>query len=333
MEGCTILGALSVTTGVKDALSIVHGPNGCAHHNFSLLHATLATDTDSRFPHIVSTHLSEDDIIFGGEEALERAIREGLERDVGGIFILNTCIVDTIGDDTAAVCRKSWRVPVIYLPTAGFLGGGFSRGMLNALQTLAIHAKPREKVPRAVSLIGEKNLEYEVEENYTEISRLLESLGLHVYLRFVRDITIADLTEISRSGLNILREPELMPLGDLLRQRYGTPFVDRFPRGFIGTLTFLQDVARTLGIPCEDAVAYEMEHQTRVLAKFQDLEGIAVHLGRDTSNSFLREMVDLLGMFERNDGIHLPIPIPEPVGTGGVERLFHHWRRTICASL
>ncbi|MDD4252108.1 MAG: oxidoreductase, partial [Methanoculleus horonobensis] len=35
-EGCTLTGALSVLTEVRDAVSVIHGPAGCTHHNFSL---------------------------------------------------------------------------------------------------------------------------------------------------------------------------------------------------------------------------------------------------------------------------------------------------------
>ena len=102
-EGCTITGALSVTTQVRDTVTIVHGPKGCTHHNFSLLHATGLDNDRISLPDLISTGISETDIIFGGERALERTLEMVAERDVGGIFVLSTCIIDTIGDDVAAV--------------------------------------------------------------------------------------------------------------------------------------------------------------------------------------------------------------------------------------
>ena len=41
LEGCTLTGALSVTTEVTDGVTIIHGPAGCSQHNASLLLATL----------------------------------------------------------------------------------------------------------------------------------------------------------------------------------------------------------------------------------------------------------------------------------------------------
>jgi len=54
-EGCTLTGALSVLTEVRDAVCIIHGPAGCAHHNFSLLHATLFSNDRLEVPRLLST--------------------------------------------------------------------------------------------------------------------------------------------------------------------------------------------------------------------------------------------------------------------------------------
>jgi nitrogenase molybdenum-iron protein alpha/beta subunit len=333
LEGCTILGALTVTTSVRDALTIVHGPSGCAHHNFSLLHATLQAEEDPRFPHILSTDLSEDDIIFGGEETLERIVRTVQDEAFGGIFIINTCVVDTIGDDTAAVCRKKWRIPVIYLPSGGFLGGGFNKGMLSALQTIAERSVPEEKVPLTVTLIGEKNLEYEVEENYREMLRILGLLGVSVRFRFIRNIKTEDLGKISQSALNILREPELASVGSLLSSRFGTPYLDRFPVGFVATLSFLEEVAWGMQLEFTEAREKEREYQEVIRGKFDDLKGVRITFGKQSPTPYLTEMISLTGLTLHEDGIPLPVPVPEPVGTRGTERLLHRWRRIIHAGM
>ena len=55
--GCTLTGALSVTTQVRDAITVVHGPKGCTHHNFSLLHATGLDNDRVLLPDMFSTGL------------------------------------------------------------------------------------------------------------------------------------------------------------------------------------------------------------------------------------------------------------------------------------
>ncbi len=166
--GCTLTGALSVTTQVRDAITIVHGPKGCTHHNFSLLHATGLDNDRDLLPDMISTGLEESDIIFGGEEALKRTLDAVGHQRTGAVFVLSTCLVDTIGDDVDAICLGSYGMPVIPIPTAGFLGGTFQNGVNNALIAIANVSVPCAR-SRSVNIIGEKNLEYEVEENYAEV--------------------------------------------------------------------------------------------------------------------------------------------------------------------
>src|SRR5690606_27884173 len=122
-DGCTLTGALSVTTQVADGITIVHGPAGCAHHNFSLLHATRRENGENPIPAIRSSDLVEEQVIFGGEEALEAAIAGALREGPAAIFVVSTCVAETIGDDAAAVCARQRDVPVVYIPTGGSRGG------------------------------------------------------------------------------------------------------------------------------------------------------------------------------------------------------------------
>ena len=128
LEGCTLTGALSVTTEVTDGVTIIHGPAGCSQHNASLIHATLLDHDTPHLLRICSSDLDERGVIFGGEGALASCIREAAREEPPVIFVLSTCVVQAIGDDVAGVCRRDWGLPVIPVPSSGFLGGGFRTG-------------------------------------------------------------------------------------------------------------------------------------------------------------------------------------------------------------
>ena len=235
-EGCTLTGALSVTTHVRDAVTVVHGPKGCTHHNFSLLHATSLDNDGIIIPNIV----------FGGEPALDRALDAVSRKNPSAIFVLSTCIVETIGDDVAMVCGADRSIPVIQVPTAGFLGGTFQSGVNNALIALAGMAQPCTK-NRGVNIIGEKNLEYEVDENFSEVSRLLDEIGLTVNTRFAHDLQADTIAGLGAAQVNILRDPGLIPVGEYLYQRFGTPYIPSFPVGMAATIAFLKTTAGACG--------------------------------------------------------------------------------------
>jgi len=333
LGGCTLTGALSVTSRICDAATIVHGPKGCSHHNFSLLHATWLDNDEVLLPDLVSTGLTEQDIVFGGESALRTALDKAAGRDVKAVFVLSTCIVETIGDDVEAVCEQEYGIPVIHIPTAGFLGGTFQDGVNNALITLAGSADPCALI-NGVNIIGEMNLEYEVAENYAEIARLLGCLGLPVSLRFVHDIPFDRISRLGAAQLNLLRNPALVPVGQYLEERFGTPFIPSFPHGLSDTIAFLESVARCCGIDGHKAVERERALQTEMIAAFGDLHGSRATLGNTWPGLeglvAAEELAGVLGI-SPNGGGEIRLPVSPAVGTAGLRRMLHRWRRAIHA--
>jgi nitrogenase molybdenum-iron protein alpha/beta subunit len=338
-EGCTLTGALSVITHVRDAVCVIHGPSGCAHHNFSLLHATLLNNGTPEIPHILSTRLTENDIIFGGEEALEATIARALNATPApaAVFVLSTCIADTIGDDVGAVCAREGDIPVIPVPTAGFLGGVFQTGIINALISAASLARPGSQATVSANLIGEKNLEFDVDENAAEVARLLACLGIGISLRFIRGIRTRDIDRLGSATINILREPALLPVGEKLCTRFGTPFIASFPTGLAGTCRFLAETGRIAGIDASTAIEEEKRQQAAMLAGFADLAGKRVRFERVhpileedvVARALCIECAEALELTVAPDGIPIPVPYPAPVGTAGLRRMLHRWRQLI----
>lgn len=334
-EGCTITGALAVSAFIRDTMTVVHGPAGCAHHNLSLLHATLLQHDRLPLPSVYTTALREQDIIFGGEKALEQTIEEVLRRGPRAVCVISTCITETIGDDTDAVCNREWGVPVIHLHSAGFLGGSFNEGFVNALEGIATLVPPADALDGGINIVGEKNLEFEVEENYAEVARLLGLLDLSVNVRFVRDTTVDDIARLSGGCLNILREAALEPVGRHFSERFGQPYLAGFPVGLGGTVAFLRAVAQACGISAEEAVGAEEALQDELAEDFSDLRGEAISLSpfgfQCPEFSMLTEVARAIGIRVDPEGTEIPVPFGAPVGTAGVRRMLHQWRRFLNA--
>jgi hypothetical protein len=185
-----------------------------------------------------------------------------------------------------------------------------------------------------ITLVGEKNLEADVDENYAEVSRLLALLGERPGLRFVRGMDWPSLGDLARGRLNILREPELRPVGEHLAERFGTPYLLSFPVGLSGSLRFLEEVAGILGTDPSDALEEERGRQEEALARFGDLRGGRIRLTPSPSGvpgPFAAELSASLGLLIADDGVPLPLPSPLPVGTAGLVRLLHRWRRALHA--
>ncbi|RQD80141.1 MAG: oxidoreductase [Methanocalculus sp. MSAO_Arc1] len=334
-EGCTLTGVLSVTGFLEGAVTVIHGPSGCTHHNASLLHASLAEIGDLEVPRLVSSNLQENEVIFGGEAALEEALRAADELRPGLICVVSTCLADTIGDDTAALCREKRSTPVVHIPGAGFLGGGFSEGIKNALRSLLTLSSRQDRISRdgEVLIVGEKNLEYEAEENYCEVARLLSLLGLHPGIRFVRRMTASDCARISSAPLAILRDPGLIEVGSDLTRRFGTTVLPGFPVGPDGTLRFLKDVGEAAGINPLEAIRDEEGRLDDLYARFDDLVGAEIridsHHADPAAVAAARTVIRQLNMTESETGTPLRLPFDPPIGTEGTKRMLHLFRRCL----
>jgi len=276
------------------------------------------------------------EIVFGGEDALRRAVRAAVSQDARSVFVLSSCIAETIGDDVTAVCGESWDVPVIPVATAGFLGGSFQKGVNNALAAIAgLAPNSADENPGGINIIGEKNLEYEVEENYGEVVRLLALLGLDVNMRFVHQIRTDEVARLGSASLNILRDEGLKEIGQRMFRLYGIPAIPSFPAGFSGTISFLNRAARACGRDPARAVAQEQAFQVSVLDEFSDIRGSSISpdpaAGGGAGAPALQEVIGLLGMHITPDSTRVSLPFDPPVGTNGIARMLHRWRRALHA--
>lgn len=333
-EGCTLTGVLSVTGFIDDAVTVIHGPSGCTHHNASLLHASLAEIDEVQIPCFLSSNILEEEVIFGGEDALMHTLDAAEARSPSLICVVSTCIADTIGDDCAALCRQKRRMPVIHIPGAGFLGGGFSEGIRNALTSLlTLTDSDSSTDDDGVLIVGEKNLEYEAEENFSEVCRLLSLLDLAPGIRFVRRVPVSDCQKIGSAPVAILREPSLQPVGSILSSRFNTRIISGFPVGTEGTVDFLQELGDHAGIdPCS-AIHDEEGLIADLYSSYDDLRCESVRLNREGADPTIimaaESAINSLGMKIGSDGSPLPLPFDPPIGISGTRRMLNAWRRSL----
>jgi nitrogenase molybdenum-iron protein alpha/beta subunit len=335
------MGALAVTAFVRDAVTIIHGPSGCAHLNATLFQTTLMHQDRFALPEILSSSMSDQDVIFGGEDALRASLEEAIALGPDALFVVPTCVSETIGDDVATVCsRYSDEIPVVLVNAGGFIGGTFQDGFIAALEASSVFVtgpgtskqKPSRDSP-VVTIVGEKNLESEVEENYAEISRLLGLLGVEVSLRFVRDITVGEMLTFSESDLILIRDDPDGRLLQLCSSRSAAPVISGFPEGFKGSSLFLQSVAGHLGLDPTHALAAEADCQSEMVAMFEDLRGLEITFDsfgfQNATNSLFTELEEYFGITLKASGIPIPVPFTTPVGSTGIRRMLREWRRFI----
>lgn len=254
-RACVYCGARVVLNPITDAVHLVHGPIGCASYTWDI-RGSLSSGSEM-FRNSFSTDLKEDDVIFGGEKKLARAIDElvsGYSPKL--VLVYSTCIVGVIGDDLEAVCRGAAQkhgIEVIPVESSGFIGNKAAgyRAACDAL--LKIIGPPADHAPnkqssvkcaqnnnRWINYLGDFNLAGEawIIRNY------LEQIGLRVNVTFTGDSDYETLKKAPGAALNIIQCAGSMNyLAQKMKDLYGIPYMNVSFLGLEDTGESLRKVA------------------------------------------------------------------------------------------
>ena len=274
-RACVFCGSRVVLYPIADALHLVHGPIGCAAYTWDIRGALSSGPALHRLS--FSTDLQERDVIFGGEEKLERALLELIERyDPKAAFVYSTCIVGIIGDDLEAVCKRVSQktgIPVLPVQSEGFKGNkraGYNaacRAMFRLIGTGDTSGIP----PLSINILGDFNLAGEI----WIIREYFERMGVHVVANITGDGRVADIQRAHGAALNVVQcSGSTMDLAVMMKDTFGIPFVRASYFGLEDMAESLYTVARFF-FP-EDP---EILNRTRALVK-EELDSIYPELLR-----------------------------------------------------
>ena len=223
-RACVFCGARVVLNPITDAFHIVHGPIGCASYTWDI-RGSLSSGSEN-YRTSFSTDIRENDIIFGGEKKLARAIDEIVEKyDAKLIFIYSTCIVGVIGDDVEAVCRAAegkHSIRVIPVKSPGFAGHK-SMGYKAACDAL-MQLMGEGNVPKTngINILGDFNMAGEM----WILTDYLKRLGIEVTAKITGDGSFEELKTAPGAKLNIVQcAGSMVYLAKMMEERYKIPFV------------------------------------------------------------------------------------------------------------
>lgn len=249
---------MTTIAGINRAVPIVHASGGCAAalsgtYNLAAGYRGTGYCGGTMIP---TSNISENNIVFGGEDRLEEQIENSLEILDADLYIVVTgCQVEIIGDDAVSVARRFKGRNVIGASTPGFLGNTF-RGYDAVLKTLIKEVIiPSEiKEIRTVNLLGTvPGHDVFYRGNLDEIKRLLGLLGIKVNTFFGTGESVADIRGYGKAGLNILFSGQAgLEPAKLFEELHGIPYIKTdLPIGPFGTQAFLYQIGEAVGIDRE----------------------------------------------------------------------------------
>ncbi|WP_314654354.1 nitrogenase component 1 [uncultured Selenomonas sp.] len=301
---CSMPGVWRALSFVRGALVVFHSPRPCAHiahgMDVSSFHRLTAAGTSVRLSPVplLTSGLSENEAVFGGEERLRECIRFAAQKyHPQAVFIANSCVSGVIGDDTQAIAaemEEELGLPVTAVSAHGFLDGEYYAGYLDAARALVDRfMQPAERKEGTVVLLGDCGGMHG--EYVKELRRLLSLLGLRVTGQFPSYLALDELQAVPEAELVILlgrrmddeKQAQLAALAAHIRERLGTPYLaDVYAVGAEETARWLRRVGQLCH--CEEAaeraiVAEEASFDAAVEKARNDLAGrrCALAIGRD----------------------------------------------------
>ena len=216
-----ISGSLMIVDLIKDAIPLIHGPVGCAYQRkinpfrpFQIFYDTPCTD------------MNDVDIVYGGEDKLERGIKETYERyHPNLIVVITTCPSDLIGDDFGSVVEEAKGdvgCDVIYT-TGDFVGRSKPIGQQDTLYAITdqmlCNNDSAEEVERNVGSVNIFTYQvHGIGSKVAEMASVLGEIGIGINKIFFDDTAVKDLYDLPKADLTITNMK--MVWTELMKKRF-----------------------------------------------------------------------------------------------------------------
>lgn len=263
LHGCAFNGAMAMSVHIRDAVILAHSPKSCIYLSYQAISSTGRRRLFERgtilpsslIPNMISTEMTEDDMVFGGTDKLLDAVSKIREMNPrpAAIIVVSSCPSGIIGDDIEkAKAMSSPDMPVLTLKADGNLTGDYLQGMLMCYTQLARQIIDRNVslCPKTVNVIFEKVVSRNTESNFHVIKSYLSRMGIEVNCRFLSNTSFASVKNFCAAPLNLLAYKDYtgMILEDFFTKEYGSVFYkDPFPVGFMETEDWLKGVGGFFG--------------------------------------------------------------------------------------
>jgi len=247
-EGPPHVGAMRVATAMKGLHYVLHAPQG---DTYADLLFTMIERRDHRPPVTYTTFQARD---LGSDTAnlFKTACESAYARFQPEAMIVGaSCTAELIQDDPGGMAEQmGLPVPVIALELPSYQRKENFGADETFYQITRALAKPVEKTARpTANLIGPTALGFRHRDDITEVTRLLEGMGISVNVCAPYGAAPSDIARLGAAHVNVLMYPET---GDSacrwMARELGVPCTKTVPIGAQATRDFVAEVADLAGV-------------------------------------------------------------------------------------
>ncbi len=253
-EGPPHVGAMRIATAMRDVHYVLHAPQG---DTYADLLFTMIERRDARPPVTYTTFQARD---LGGDtaELFKTAARQAYERFAPKAMLVgSSCTAELIQDDPGGLAQAlQLPVPVVPLELPAYQrkeNWGAAETFYQVVRTLAgstrVERAPREGRRPRCNLLGPTALGFRHRDDVTEITRLLEQLGVEISVTAPLNACPDDIARLPQADFNVVLYPETASQAAQWLQRiHGQPFTKVIPIGVGATREFIAEVAALAGV-------------------------------------------------------------------------------------
>jgi nitrogenase molybdenum-iron protein alpha chain len=291
-RGCCYAGCKGVVIGpIGDMVHIVHGPVGCSFYAWNTRRNLFRPRADKQdySKYCFTTDMQDQDIIFGGEKKLRKALEEAYEIfHPKAISVHATCPVGLIGDDIQSVAREmsdKLGISVIAFNCEGYKGvsqsGGHHIANNKLFQQVVGADDSGEEEGFAVNILGE----YNIGGDAWEIERVFRECGLKIISTFSGNGSVDEMRRAHQANLNLVMcHRSINYMAEMMETGYGIPWLKI---NFIGVQAMAKSLRKiaeyfedeSLKKRVEEVIDAEVTAAEKEIAPFRErLEGKTVML-------------------------------------------------------
>ncbi len=268
-EGPPHVGAMRVATGMKGLHYVLHAPQG---DTYADLLFTMIERRKERPPVTYTTFQARD---LGSDTAhiFKSALSDAYERFKPQAMIVGaSCTAELIQDDPAGLAKAlALPVPVVPLELPSYQkkeNWGAAETFYQLVRGLNNHAalKPGEDRPArdpsrrpSCNLLGPTALGFRNRDDITELTQLLDTMGVDVNVVAPMTATPDDLTRLPNADFNVVMYHETgMLAAKWLERNFKQPMIKTVPIGVAATKAFVREVGDLIDLDVEGFLAEEV---------------------------------------------------------------------------
>ncbi|MBS0644335.1 MAG: ferredoxin:protochlorophyllide reductase (ATP-dependent) subunit B [Proteobacteria bacterium] len=258
-EGPPHVGAMRVATAMEGLHYVLHAPQG---DTYADLLFTMIERQSKRPPVTYTTFQARD---LGGDtaELFKTAAREAYERfRPQALLVGASCTAELIQDDPGGLARAvALPIPVVPVELPSYQkkeNWGSAETFYQLVRAFAGPQAPKpgtQRAPRPAgqrprcNLLGPTALGFRHRDDVSEITGLLDRMGIDVHVVAPLGATPADLATLGEADFNVVLYPETgMPAAQWLLRTFQQPVVKTVPIGIGATRDFIAEVAGIAGV-------------------------------------------------------------------------------------